>query len=179
MSNTAVIEGRIDIRDLATCADYFMQQDIKLFNKSSLLRRIVITFAHAAETQGARHFESTEEALGFLFDAGLGPVNRIVDSRGKRSGSFTLANTIRLESSRESIADIAAEAMRIMDKMDDSTYKGLGVDSEVDPTIRAQRVAEEDATQKARMDEFVRSLKVAKGHDHEGQDQGLGDEQNT
>jgi len=39
---------------------------------------------------------------------------------------------------------------------------GGGVDSGVDPTIRAQQAAEEDDKQKARMDEFVKSLNVAK-----------------
>ncbi len=162
MSNTAVIEGRIDVRDLATCADYFMKQGMTAMNKSSLLRQVVTVFADAAASQGAKAFETTEEALGFLFNIGLGPVNRVIDNRGKRAGSFTLAQTIRTERGSEVFADLAREAVRRMDSNNDSSFRDLGVDSEVDPAIRAQRAAEEDDKQKARMDEFVKSLNVAK-----------------
>lgn len=92
---TAVIEGRLDVRDLASCLDYFVMLGDPPTSKSNLMFKVLTTFAHAAMEQGAKKFEETEDALAYLFAMGLGPVNRTI--RGKQAGSFTLSKTVEQE----------------------------------------------------------------------------------
>jgi len=100
MNKTAVIEGRIDLRDLASCADYFIKQGMGAENKSDLLYKIVTTFARASQAQGSQVFTSTEEALGYMHDIGLGPVNRI-KYKERRANAFTLSKVINAERAME------------------------------------------------------------------------------
>ena len=172
---TAVVEGRVDVRDLATCADYFIQQGLPAQNKSDLMFRIITTFAHGSLAQGARRFESTEEALGFMFEIGLGPVNRVVDKRsGRRANSWTLSNAIAEENradshkqmpSDEEFREAAKIAMRNVQAMIDEgkieayiKEEGLA-NTDLLPAQRASLTAEADAEQAARMKEFISGLK--------------------
>jgi SpoVK/Ycf46/Vps4 family AAA+-type ATPase len=112
---TAVIEGRLDVRDLATCADYFIMQGEPATSKSNLMSRVLTTFAFAASTQGARAFEETEDALSYLFSVGLGPVNRMI--RGKPAGQFSLSKTVEKEKihTEEDFQKLAREIMKKME----------------------------------------------------------------
>jgi hypothetical protein len=115
---TAVVEGRVDVKDLATCADYFIKQNLAADTKSDLVYKIITTFAHACVKQGATEFASSEAALGYLFNAGLGPVNRIKHKDGRRANNFTLSKAIASERQCEEIdlTDLAQQAMEIMNK---------------------------------------------------------------
>jgi hypothetical protein len=153
LGKTAVIEGRVDMRDLASCADYFIKQGMPAANKSDLMFRVLTTFAHAAVEQGARRFESTEEALGYMFEIGLGPVNRL-KLEGRRANNFTLSRAITEERGLEpDNSDLVRRAMAIMEGQ---------VDADLSISQRAEQIAERDATDKERMDEFLRSMNVAK-----------------
>jgi hypothetical protein len=155
---TAVIEGRVDMRDLATCADYFITQEIPAVNKSDLMFRVITTFAHAASQQGARKFESTEEAMGYLFEIGLGPVNRIIDRKGRRAGNLTLSKALMEERNGEltESVDWLAVAREATEKMERGE---IVTDAEIDPNVRAARQMEEDQLNKDRMQEFLNSRK--------------------
>lgn len=156
---TAVIEGRVDMRDLATCADYFISQGIPAVNKSDLMYRVITTFAHASLQQGAKKFESTEEAMGFLFEIGLGPVNRVIDKKGRRAGNLTLSKALMEERGGELIdsVDWNAEATKAHDRLERGE---ITVDSDLDPNIRLARQREEEHIQKERMKEFLESQQI-------------------
>ena len=95
-NKTAVIEGRLDMRDLATCADFFIQEESPAKSRSDLLYKIVASFARSAATHhGSREFSATEEAMSFLSSLGLGSMNRY--KGGKASNLFTLERVIREE----------------------------------------------------------------------------------
>ena len=105
MEKTAVIEGRLDMRDLAACAEFFINEGTPATSKSDLMYRIVATFAQSAvQHHNARKFESTEEAMNFLEDAGLGSMNRIKKG-DKRANAFTLAKVIREEKKADTSVD--------------------------------------------------------------------------
>lgn len=100
MSKTAVIEGRIDMRDLATCADYMASIGLTATSRSDLMYKIVASFAKAAIEQGAQEFTSTEEALSYLTMMGFKSVNR--PKRPERmANSFTLSKVIAAERGME------------------------------------------------------------------------------
>jgi hypothetical protein len=142
---TAVIEGRVDVRDLATCADYFIKQGMPAENKSDLMFKVLTTFAHASWQQGARKFETTEEALGFMFEIGLGPVNRM-KLEGRRANNWTMSQAIMQERSSEftELAQIASTNM---------------IDSELAPEVRAQRATVEAEDKTQRMKDFIEQMK--------------------
>jgi hypothetical protein len=153
---TAVIEGRVDMRALATCADFFIMQNIPAINKSDLMYRVLTTFANAARQQGAKTFDSTEEAMGYLFDIGLGPVNRVIDRKGRRAGNLTLSKTLMEERGGEitSSVDWENEAKKALEKLERGE---VIVDAELDPNIRAAKQREEEQLQKDRLKEFLAS----------------------
>jgi hypothetical protein len=96
MSKTVVIEGRLDMRDLATCADYMIKSGISATSRSDLLYKVVASFAQAAIEQGALEFESTESALAYLNMLGFKSLNR--PKRPERmANSFTLSKVIGAE----------------------------------------------------------------------------------
>jgi hypothetical protein len=149
---TAVIEGRVDARDLATCADYFIKQGMAPTSKSDLMFKVLTTFAHASYQQGAKQFNTTEEAIGFLFNSGLGSVNRMIDKKkNKRANEWTLSQALLEEGKSGEFADLAQAALASMSSAD--------IDSDIDPAIRAQHTAAKDKEQADRMAEFVASLK--------------------
>jgi threonine synthase len=97
MSNTAVIEGRCDVRYLASCAYFFAKQGLPARTKSELMAKVLTTFAEAAIEQGAKRFETTSEAMTYMFSIGLGPVNRVISKEGKRANNFTLSKVVAAE----------------------------------------------------------------------------------
>lgn len=100
MSKTAVIEGRIDMRDLATCADYMIKSGISATSRSDLLYKVVASFAQAAIEQGALEFDSTESALAYLNMLGFKSLNR--PKRPERmANAFTLSKVIGAERGME------------------------------------------------------------------------------
>jgi hypothetical protein len=94
---TAVIEIRCDLRDLATCASYYVKNKVPIGSKSSLGSMVVSDFAQAAMNQGAKAFASTSDALMYMSGLGLGPVNRVKDKGGKRANSLVLSKAIKIE----------------------------------------------------------------------------------
>lgn len=100
MSKTVVIEGRLDMRDLATCADYMIKSGISATSRSDLLYKVVASFAQAAIEQGALEFDSTESALAYLNMLGFKSLNR--PKRPERmANSFTLSKVIAAERGME------------------------------------------------------------------------------
>ena len=108
MSKTAVIEGRLDLRDLASCADYFVKNNMPATSRSDLLYKIVATFANAAQAQGSRAFTSTEDALAFMTSLNIGMMNR-TKREGRLANAFTLAKVIKSERSMEGFKAIDVE----------------------------------------------------------------------
>ena len=95
-NKTAVIEGRLDMRDLASCADFLILEKIAPFNKSDLLYKIVATFAKSAvEHHGVKQYTSTADALNHLQELGLGSMNR--PKEGRASNALTLHKAIESE----------------------------------------------------------------------------------
>jgi hypothetical protein len=148
---TAVIEGRVDVRDLATCADYFLSQGMPATSKSDLMFKVLTTFAHASMQQGAKTFESTEDAVGYLYQIGLGSANRQKMGKGRQANHFTLSKALLEEGKSGEFADLAQAALASMSSAD--------IDSDIDPAIRAQHTAAKDKEQADRMAEFIAGLK--------------------
>lgn len=100
-NKTAVIEGRLDIRDVATCADFLISVGNRATSKSDLLYKVVTSFANsAAQHHEAKRFEYTDDAVLFLEEVGLGSMNR-AKIRGKRgANAFTLDRTLMEERGR-------------------------------------------------------------------------------
>jgi hypothetical protein len=145
---TAVIEGRVDVRDLATCADYFIKQGIPATSKSDLMFKVLTTFAHASWEQGARKFTGTEEAVGYMQEVGLGQVNRIKGENGRRANSWTLIKALKEEGGDE-FAELAKEANKRMAQ----------VDSDIPASVRAQRASAESTENADRMKDFISGIK--------------------
>ena len=74
---TAVLEARVDIRHLATCAAYFEKRGAPASSKSDLLYGICSALASAiGREEGYKVFESYEEAHDYMMAVGLGPLAR-------------------------------------------------------------------------------------------------------
>jgi len=97
---TAVLEARVDMRDLASCANFFITSGQRPKTKSELVYMILTSFSITAQKQGAREFQSTEEAMGYMEEQGFGPVNRI-KREGRRANIKTLGEVIASERSLE------------------------------------------------------------------------------
>ena len=76
-SKTAVVEARVDIRDLATCASFLIRGGIKINSRSDLIWRIVRSMAATLEESREQTFASTEEAMGYMAVLNLGSWNRL------------------------------------------------------------------------------------------------------
>lgn len=108
MSKTAVCEARIDLRDLATCADFFIMMGQRPRTKSELVYMSLTAFAAAARRQGAKEFSSTEEALGYMEEQGFGTISRIKKDE-RRANVQTLSNAIAIERMQEGLLDMKEE----------------------------------------------------------------------
>lgn len=79
ITRDAVIEGRLDSRDLANCASFLTGKGIVLHSNSELLYFITQIAVHAI---GGGVERSTQEARDYLASIGLDNMNR--SGRGKR-----------------------------------------------------------------------------------------------
>jgi len=115
-NKTAVIEGRLDMRDLATCADYLVHEGIAPQSKSDLLFKVVATFAQSAITHhGIRRYESTSDALEQLQTLGLGVMNRA--KGGRMANAFTLGKVIAQERQTVQASDKEPSVADFIDMM--------------------------------------------------------------
>jgi hypothetical protein len=79
ITRDAVIEGRLDSRDLANCASFLTSKGIVLHSNSELIYFITQIAVHAI---GSGVERSTQEAREYLASIGLDNMNR--SGRGKR-----------------------------------------------------------------------------------------------
>ena len=131
MSKTAVLEARVDLRDLAICARYFTERQLVAKSKSELLNIVISAFAEVAKQHGTVPFESTEEALGYMYSINLGPVNRIKRDGERRGNVLTLA---------KAIADERLLETTIMNTLSMKHTEGETVPKEVDDVTRAMEI---------------------------------------
>jgi hypothetical protein len=102
-SKTAVIEARVDIRDLANFAKHIIDGGDTIQSKSDLVWRAFRSISMSLEADGQVLFQSTEEAIGYMDSIGLTKTNR--PGRGGRPmNTFTLAKRIQVERSAEGAA---------------------------------------------------------------------------
>jgi hypothetical protein len=93
---TAVIEARVDMRDLATCVRWLIDGGVQLHSRSDAVWRIFRSMAETIKTQGDYAYTSTEEALGYMTALQMGSWNRSGRS-GRPMGATTLTKTIVAE----------------------------------------------------------------------------------
>jgi hypothetical protein len=79
ITRDAVIEGRLDSRDLANCANYLVDKGITLHSNSELIYFITQIAVHAI---GEGVERTTQEARNYLASIGLDNMNR--SGRGKQ-----------------------------------------------------------------------------------------------
>ena len=82
-----VIEGRLDSRDLATCAKYIVEKGCQINSNSELMYFVTQLAVYAI---GKHEFETTSEARNYLQSIGLGGLNR--SGRGVRTLQTALQN---------------------------------------------------------------------------------------
>lgn len=113
---TAVLEARVDIRHLATCAAFFERKGAPATSKSDLLYSICSAMASAIKREeGYKVFESYEEACDYLNAVGLGPMTR---KKGKYvSGQRELSQAIGLERGGDNEYDAETEMKEQMKKI--------------------------------------------------------------
>jgi hypothetical protein len=105
--NTAVIEGRCDIRDLATLHEWLSQRGVFVNTRSSLFGEIVGQMAELVRGKlGGREF-NTNDANNYLTRV-IGGANR--SGRGRR----TLSNALTEENANMNFRDMAIAAMQNM-----------------------------------------------------------------
>ena len=81
---TCIVDSRVDIRDLATIHGFYVDKNIPILTKSSLIRQIVADFAHLMD---AKHKVTSSAAAGdILTRAGL-----LTAGRASRSDKNHLA----------------------------------------------------------------------------------------
>jgi hypothetical protein len=95
-AKTAVVVARVDIKDLATCAKFFIDNGLRLNSRSDLLWRIIHSMAETIHLEGADSFVSSLVAFEYLEGLGLGNFTRT--SRATiGSGRDTLSKVISAE----------------------------------------------------------------------------------
>lgn len=97
---TAVVEARVDMRDLATCVRWLIDGGVQLHSRSDAVWRIFRSMAETIKVQGDYAYTSTEEALEYMTALQMGSWNRAGRS-GRPMGAMSLTKTIvaeRLES---------------------------------------------------------------------------------
>jgi len=95
-SKTAVIEARVDIRDLANFARFIIDSGDHITSRSDLVWRAFRSITESLRLAGQTIFDTTEEAHSYVIGLGLGSMNR--SGRGGRPmNSFTLAKKIEHE----------------------------------------------------------------------------------
>lgn len=118
MNKTAIIEGRVDIRHLATCAAYMAAKGSAPRSKSDLLFGICEMLHNAISNTGERAFKGHEEAYAYLSGIGLGPMTK---KRGERRiGQEALSKAISEERGGGTEYDDESKMMEDMGKILDS-----------------------------------------------------------
>lgn len=118
MHKTAIIEGRVDIRHLATCAAYMSAQGHAPKTKSDLLYSICEMLHNAIGNMGERSFKGHEEAYAYLSGIGLGPMTK---KRGERRvGQEALSKAISEERGGGTEYDDESKMMEDMGRILDS-----------------------------------------------------------
>ena len=112
---TAVVEARVDIRDLASCAAYFVNECRPPASRSDLIWLCIRLLADSVQDKYPRM--STEEAHGYLSGLNLGSFHR-KGRRGELRGFINLTKAIEteriVESSEDEIKRIIKETMERM-----------------------------------------------------------------
>ena len=112
---TAVIEGRVDIRHLATCASFMEERGQVPKSKSDLLYAICEMLASAIESAEGRVYKSHEEAYSYLAGIVLGPMTK---KRGERRvGQEALSRAISEERGGETEYDDEDAMKREMERI--------------------------------------------------------------
>ena len=93
---TAVVEARVDMRDLATCVKYLIDNGVRLNSRSDAIWRVFRTMAETIEKQGDFVFDRTETALEFLTTLQMGSWNRM-GRTGKPMGGVKLTQAVMSE----------------------------------------------------------------------------------
>lgn len=100
VENTAVVECRVPMVVLATCVRYVVEQGYSVRSRSDAIRYVLEIMAATIQQTTDIHFTSTEEAMEYMQNLGLGVWNR--SGRGGRPmGVTTLAKVIERERSME------------------------------------------------------------------------------
>ena len=95
-SRTAVVEARVDVRDLATFARFLVDSGDTIQSRSDLIWRAFRSIAETLASSGHHTYTDTEEALAYLISLGLGSMNR--KGRGGRPmNAFSLAKKVEQE----------------------------------------------------------------------------------
>jgi len=99
---TAVVEARVDIRDLASCAAYFINECRPPTSRSDLIWLCIRLLADSVQDKYPRM--STEEAHGYLSGLNLGSFHR-KGRKGELRGLVNLTKAIETERRAESEED--------------------------------------------------------------------------
>jgi hypothetical protein len=169
MERTAVVEARVDVRDLANFARFLVTSGDRIATRSDLIWRAFRSITESLKVAGVPCFQSTEEAHSYMISLGIGTMNRL--GRGGRAmNSFTLSKVVE----RESLSGVAEKTIEDM-SVDDliKVAQGIGIrpkTTDTDEPIatddnalqRAAIATERDAEDRQRMADFVSSMKNVK-----------------
>lgn len=135
--NTAVIEGRCDHRDLATCHEWLAQRGVFVNTKSALFGEIVGQMAEILRTKlGGRTFDN-HTAFAYL-NRELGTVNR--SGRGKR----TMAQALEGESIDLDYRERILEALKKQGQIGERLIPKPQSKEEVEEMLRASGTLADD-----------------------------------
>lgn len=96
---TAVLEARVDVRDLANFAHYLLNHGEAIKSRSDIIWKAFRSITETLKQDGGnRIFESTSDALEFMTSLGLGSMNR-AGRGGRPLNQFTLARQVERENS--------------------------------------------------------------------------------
>ena len=93
---TAVIEARVDVRDLATFAKFLLANGGIIKSRSDLVWQAFRSITESLASTGVDPFQSTEDAYAYMQGLGIGSTNR-AGRAGRKMNTFTLAKTIEAE----------------------------------------------------------------------------------
>lgn len=168
-NRTAVVEARVDLRDLATCAKFLVEHGSIPTSRSDLVWRIVSSMAQTLAMSGEQHFVSTESAMGYLDQFSFGSWNRtnrsgrpmnikvLSQALDAERGQEAMLSSFTQEDIRQALSGaIGVKACTGIPVVDVSKYRNpeILVSDDTDPDNAAQRAearAEQDR-QKAEQD---------------------------
>ena len=108
---TAVLEARVDVRDLANFAKFLIESGEQVASRSDLVWKAFRSITESLKADGQPLFTTTEEALEYMASLGIGSMNR--PGRGSRPmNSFTLAKAVEGERGKEMTVDQLVELIK-------------------------------------------------------------------